>query len=222
MLNIIKHNWNWRFTPSKRKKTLYIILHHSAADVSSPEQIHQWHLQRDNGTWAGIGYNFVVRKNGEVHEGRPIDASGAHTYNYNSISVGVCFEGNYETTSVMPSAQVQAGRELLAYLKKYYPSAQIKCHRDFQSTACPGKFFPLGELLNYNAVTAKAPKDNITEKRIKAVDEIPDNEMRKIITVLRDAKIICGTGAEKGLDLSFDMLRCIVICYRMFKVLYGG
>lgn len=222
MLNIIKHNWKWRYTPKKRAKTLYIILHHSASDVASPEQIHEWHLQRDGGTWAGIGYNFVVRKNGEVHEGRPIDASGAHTYNYNSISVGVCFEGNYENTSVMPSAQLQAGRELLAYLKKYYPSAQIKCHRDFQATACPGKFFPLGELLNYNAVTANVPKDNIAEKRIKTVEEIPDNEMRHIITVLRDAKIINGTGAEKGLDLSFDMLRCIVICYRMFKVLYGG
>lgn len=214
MIDIIKHNWKWRFTPSKRKYTKYIILHHAAARSCTPEQIHEWHLQRDGGTWAGIGYNFFVRKNGEIHEGRPLECSGAHCTNYNSISVGVCFEGDYDNEFVMPLNQLSSGRKLIKYLKSIYPDAEIKMHRDFQNTACPGKFFPVGEVLNMKDENENA----VIEKRFNSVNEMPDGEIKNTIKVLVDAEIIKGVDTAGNLDLSYDMCRIITICNRLCKV----
>ena len=130
MIDIIKHNWKWRFTPSKRKYTKYIILHHAAAKNCTPEQIHEWHLQRDGGTWAGIGYNFFVRKNGEIHEGRPLECSGAHCTNYNSISVGVwhfipsMIFSNVRLPLSVPSDSLQ----IMKYPPVFKISATLKKH----------------------------------------------------------------------------------------------
>ena len=58
-----------------RSKTDLIVLHHSAsADVSAAE-IHGWHRAKG---WAGIGYHFVIRKNGSIERGRPQEMIGAH------------------------------------------------------------------------------------------------------------------------------------------------
>ncbi len=139
-INEVRYNWNG--TLAKRKATKYIILHHRAG-VGDVEGIHKTHLA--NG-WSGIGYHFYVRTNGEVYRGRPIDTVGAHCTGYNSGSIGVCFEGNYQTNTKMPEVQLQAGFKLIEFLKGKYPSAEIKRHSDFMATACPGKYFPFDKM----------------------------------------------------------------------------
>jgi len=126
----------WKGNLGKRYSTKYIILHHRAGngDVMS---IHQGHL--GNG-WSGIGYHFYVRKDGSVYRGRPIGTVGAHCTGYNDKSIGVCFEGNFETEK-MTSKQIQSGRELVQHLKGLYPNASIKRHCELGSTACPGRNF---------------------------------------------------------------------------------
>ena len=64
----------------------------------------------------------------------------------NSVSIGVCFEGNFEKDIAMPKAQLKSGRELIGYLKTLYPKTEVRRHKDFQSTACPGKNFPFEAL----------------------------------------------------------------------------
>lgn len=127
----------------KRVVTEYIILHHAAASEASVTSIHNWHLQRG---WMGIGYHFYVRKDGSIYRGRDEDTIGAHTDGYNSRSIGVCAEGNFEV-EIMPDVQKQAIIELLRELKRKYPNAQIKRHKDFAATACPGKNYPFEEIL---------------------------------------------------------------------------
>ncbi len=64
-------------TLAHRPVTNMIIIHHiggTSREVSAAE-VHQWHLQ--NG-WAGIGYHFLVHKDGPSEAGRPIDTEGAH------------------------------------------------------------------------------------------------------------------------------------------------
>ena len=129
----------------KRTKTDFIILHHAAASKASVQDIHNYH-QKGRG-WLGIGYNFYVRKDGSIYQGRPEWAVGAHTTNYNSRSIGICAEGNFEKET-MPSAQKQALIELVRELKKKYPNAQIKKHKDFAATSCPGKNFPFDEIVS--------------------------------------------------------------------------
>jgi len=147
-MNIIETKFNWNGTLSKRSHTDYVIIHHSAGS-GSVESVHQIHL---NNGWAGIGYNFYVRSDGQVYRGRPEDSVGAHTSGYNSVSVGVCFEGNFEGGAAMSAAQLKAGRELMAYLKELYPDAQFRRHRDFTATACPGGNFPFDEIVSSDSV----------------------------------------------------------------------
>lgn len=139
-INEVRYNWNGTLT--KRKATKYIILHHRAGN-GDVEGIHRTHLA--NG-WSGIGYHFYVRTNGEVYGGRPLDTVGAHCTGYNSESIGVCFEGNYQTNTKMSEAQLRAGLKLTEFLKGKYPSAEIKRHSDFMATACPGAYFPFDEM----------------------------------------------------------------------------
>jgi len=127
----------------KRTTTDYIILHHAAASEASVTSIHNWHLQRG---WAGIGYHYYVRKDGSIYRGRSEDTIGAHTEEYNSRSIGICAEGNFEV-EMMSDAQKRAIIELLRELKKRYPNAQIKRHKDFAATACPGKNYPFEEIV---------------------------------------------------------------------------
>ena len=141
-MNIIEETYKWNGNLSKRASTKYIILHNRAGngDVASMHSLHV------NNGWIGIGYHFYVRKNGSVYRGRPIDTVGAHTTSYNSVSVGVCFEGNFDKETEMSKEQIKAGQALIAYLKKLYPSAEIKRHKDFNATSCPGKNFPFDKI----------------------------------------------------------------------------
>ncbi len=140
---IIVPNYSWNGTLCSRYITDFIVLHHAAANGSA-ETIHNAHLH--NG-WTGIGYHFYVRKDGTIYQGRPIDKIGAHCVpqQCNKRSVGVCFEGNFEN-EVMPEAQKIAGKRLVSYIRKIYPGAVVKRHKDFDATACPGKNFPFGEI----------------------------------------------------------------------------
>lgn len=126
---------------TNRKQTDVIILHHignTNADVSAAT-VHQWHLA--NG-WAGIGYHYLIRKDGTIERGRPRDTVGAHCYGENWHSVGVNIVGNFETNEPT-AAQIEAAERLVAVLCRLYglrPSgATIKGHRDFNATACPGE-----------------------------------------------------------------------------------
>lgn len=126
---------------TNREQTDVIILHHignTNADVSAAT-VHQWHLA--NG-WAGIGYHYLIRKDGTIERGRPRDTVGAHCYGENWHSIGVNIVGNFETNEPT-AAQIDAAERLVAVLCRLYglrPSgATIKGHRDFNATACPGE-----------------------------------------------------------------------------------
>ena len=140
-MNIIQSNLTFK-NMSKRTKTDLIVLHHAATKSCSVEDVHRWHLDKG---WSGVGYHFFIRKDGTIWRGRPEDRIGAHTVDYNSKSIGICFEGNFELEP-MPEFQKAAGLDLIVYLKGKYPIKDIKGHRELKATACPGKYFPLAEM----------------------------------------------------------------------------
>ena len=159
-MNIIETNLKFGAL-SKRNKTNFIALHHAAMD-GSVEDIHRVHLNRG---YSGIGYHIYIRKDGSIYEGRPIDTIGAHAYGSNSVSVGVCFEGNFEIEE-MSNAQKQAGKEVVAYLKDLYDINVVKGHKQVNATACPGKNFPFDEIAGATKYTQTEDKviDNDSEK----------------------------------------------------------
>ncbi len=148
MMQIVEVEYNWRGGLVKRQSTDYIVLHHAEAVCCSAKEVHSWHLA--NG-WSGIGYHFFVRKDGGVYRGRPIWALGAHVLGMNNCSIGICAEGDYHNKDkTMPSAQKQAIKALVAYLKGIYPQAEIVGHKEIGDSNCPGRYYPLKELKNYN------------------------------------------------------------------------
>lgn len=142
IMNIIETNLKFTNNMTNRSTTKRIILHHAEASKCTAEDIHHWHL---NNGWAGAGYHFLVRKGGSVYRLRPENKVGAHTQGANADSIGICFEGSY-MTETMPQAQINAGKELVAYLKKKYNISKVQAHRDVCSTSCPGKNFPFAEI----------------------------------------------------------------------------
>ena len=138
-----------------RSKVLeYIVIHHTASTAKETvEQIHNFHI--NNNGWAGIGYHFCIRKDGTIYKGRDEKYAGAHCVDYNSISLGICLEGNFEIEKPTDN-QLKSLSELLQHLKQKYGNVQIVGHRDLNATACPGKnlYSKLGSVIA-NSITPK-------------------------------------------------------------------
>ena len=125
-------------------RTITLIVVHCSAvrtdQQSSVAQIDSWH--RERGFKVGIGYHYVVRRDGEVEPGRPEFLVGAHCLNHNAHSIGVCYEGGLDIrgqpADTRTAEQKQAMRQLLEELHGRYPRAIIVGHHDLN----PGKNCP--------------------------------------------------------------------------------
>ena len=125
-------------------KVEYLAVHCSASppdmDIGVPE-ITRWHRARG---FITIGYHFVIRRNGVLEKGRPIDEMGAHVEGYNHCSVGICLVGGVnkkgEPEDNFTPDQMHTLALLLDDLRHHqFPKARIQGHRDFPNVhkACP-------------------------------------------------------------------------------------
>lgn len=138
-MKIIEAKLNWAGALAKRNTIDMIVLHHAAARNCTIYNIHNWHLS--NG-WSGCGYHYFINKNGEIFQGRPDNVIGAHATNYNSSSIGICFQGDFEKETPTQK-QIEAGKTLVEHLKNKYKIKKIIGHGELMNTSCPGKFFPI-------------------------------------------------------------------------------
>ena len=120
----------------------FIVIHCSAVrpgQQSSAADIDRWHRSRG---WKGIGYHYVVRRNGIVETGRPIEEVGAHVKGHNKYSIGICYEGGLDAAGrpadTRTPEQRKALRELVEKLHTSFPKALIVGHHDLDPMkACP-------------------------------------------------------------------------------------
>lgn len=119
-----------------------IIIHCSATPEGrdyTVADIDRWHKARG---WRGIGYHYVIYRDGSVHAGRPVEQIGAHCTGHNANSIGVCYIGGVAADGKTPKdtrtpAQRIALRKLVEELRAKYPGATIHGHREFARKACP-------------------------------------------------------------------------------------
>lgn len=137
----------------------YLVVHCAATppdmDIGATE-IDRWH--RTERHFAMIGYHKVIRRNGKIESGRPLDAPGAHAVGFNERSLAVCLVGgvNKETLEAennFTPEQFESLANVLRAWKQMYPDAQIVGHRDLPSKharlkACPS--FDVAEWLKEN------------------------------------------------------------------------
>ena len=143
-MNIIETNLKFNSNMSERKLTRRAIFHNSGTTVrQSIETLHNYH--KNTRAYAGIGYHLYVRRDGTIYRGRPENMQGAHAYGANSDSIGICFEGNFNEEE-MTLEQIEAGKEIVQYLRSKYRNIEFTEHKKVCNTSCPGKNFRFNEI----------------------------------------------------------------------------
>ena len=214
---------------TEREDTDMIVIHHTGGtDIdASAEQIDGWHKNQD---WVGIGYHFVIRKNGTIERGRPEWAVGSHAYGENWHTLGIHLSGAMD--KVQPTEkQIESCAHLVAYLCDEYEipidREHIVGHREVNDdTSCPGEnlFAKMDLIVSKAAWYAKQDgeakekewKEDMEEikkeiTRYSTIEELPEYA-KPTIQKLVGKKLLSGDG--KSLDLSADMIRVFVVLDR--------
>jgi len=113
----------------------YLVVHCSDTpdnELLTARDIHAMHLGFD---WHGIGYHRVINRQGIIEHGRPDYWIGAHVYEHNEESLGVCLIGRQNFTD----KQYNSLETVLHEWTTQYPNAEVVGHRDFANTekTCP-------------------------------------------------------------------------------------
>jgi hypothetical protein len=112
----------------------YLVIHCSDSPNDrhvEAADIHEWHM--DWG-WAGIGYNYVIQRNGTLETCRPHFWEPAHVAGHNHHSLGICLVGRDEFTN----EQIISLKNILYFLKFRYQGSEIVGHYELDdSKTCP-------------------------------------------------------------------------------------
>lgn len=123
-----------------------LVIHYDGSDQGLASQSHSacvaywrrtrvFHMGSARG-WADIGYSFGACPHGFVLEGRGLGRAQAAQPGGNSTWYSVTLMlGPGESP---PAVQVDAVRQLRAWLMSRGVAGAVKGHRDFVSTSCPG------------------------------------------------------------------------------------
>ena len=134
-----------KYRPLIPQRVAFLVVHCSATRPSQDfdvNDIRRMHLQRG---FFDVGYHFVIKRDGTVQAGRPLDRQGAHVQGYNHLSIGVCMIGGVTEDDVkvpennFTPEQFASLRNVLHMLKQKFPHAEILGHRDMPHVhkACP-------------------------------------------------------------------------------------
>ena len=133
-----------KFSMKKSKRRIdEIVVHCTATKPNQDLNVDDVRKMHKKQGWSDIGYHYLIRLDGRIETGRDVDLIGAHVNGHNAHTIGVCYVGGldangkpYDTRTENQKASLLS---LLIDLKKLYPKAVIKGHRDYPkvSKACP-------------------------------------------------------------------------------------
>lgn len=117
----------------------------AARTMSLTEKQHVQAVERYHSVtlgWQGVGYSFLISRDGSIFEGRGWGRSGSHTETRNSTAAGICFLGHGD---IQPATGAQwAAAEWLIRegirLGKIRSNYKVSGHRDYsrKGKTCPG------------------------------------------------------------------------------------
>ena len=122
----------------------HLVIHCSATKAGQDwgaAEIRRVHKEQNG--WRDIGYHYVIRRDGRVEPGRPVEEIGAHVSGHNAHSIGICLVGGIDDRGRPEAnytpAQWTALKQTLLGLRRKFPVAEICGHRDFAGVkkACP-------------------------------------------------------------------------------------
>ncbi|WP_051396125.1 N-acetylmuramoyl-L-alanine amidase [Ignatzschineria larvae DSM 13226] len=134
-----------------------IIVHCSATKPDQDFSVHDIRSWHKNQGWSDVGYHYIVRLDGSIEKGRPLEKTGAHVKGHNADSIGVCYIGGVDEAGKPKDTRTEAQKEsldqLLTFLA-YRFNAPISGHNDYTNMkACPSfKAKEQYEYINYRLV----------------------------------------------------------------------
>jgi N-acetyl-anhydromuramyl-L-alanine amidase AmpD len=149
----------WQAKAPSRKistqKPVAILIHHTGsamkpktsltAKMKGLQRFSQANEKLSDGrmkpAWPDVPYHFYIAADGQVAEGRDINAVGDTNTGYDASGyIQVVVEGNFDKEQLM-EAQAESLKKILKWLKGKYmiKASAIKMHKDKAQTACPGK-----------------------------------------------------------------------------------
>ena len=121
-----------------------LIIHCSATPEFKEfdvDDIRNWHVNGNK--WSDVGYHFVIKIDGTIQIGRPINKIGSHVKGKNRSSIGICYIGgmNRDMTDWIDTRTPEQKVSLIALLKELkekYTEAVVYGHNDFtDKKVCP-------------------------------------------------------------------------------------
>ncbi len=141
------YNWSWVRPLSQVN---YLAIHHTAGpDTQTPEEIANYHI--NNNGWGGIGYHFLIAKDGTVFYVGDISTARANVANLNEQVLGICLIGNFTEGRIPSNQQLDSAHKLCDFFINDYPDLsnvaswdKVRGHKELpgQSTTCPGDNWP--------------------------------------------------------------------------------
>lgn len=123
------------------RKITEIIIHCSATVEGkdfTARDIDRWHRQRG---FQMIGYNYIIRIDGTIEIGRPMEMVGAHCVGHNRNSIGICYIGGLSSDGkpkdTRTKEQKESLRALIEQLREEFPEVTLHGHNEFANKACP-------------------------------------------------------------------------------------
>lgn len=131
-----------------------IVVHHSSSEDgkgNNTANIRHYHVVHNG--WTDIGYHGLsefISPDYEVLMGRPWDQMGAHCLGQNDTALGICFVGNWNDVPP-PDGQLRVGAKLIKMWMRMYGIGieNVRAHREFSNTDCPGHMFSIDRLKEY-------------------------------------------------------------------------
>lgn len=133
------YNWSWNRPLSQVE---YLVIHHTVTSAdATPDDIALLHKARG---WGGIGYHFVITKDGTVYYVGDIGTARANVADMNEKVIGITMVGDF--TQYDPTdTQIKSAHYLCKYFIENYPAltkvqdwSALVGHKDLTATACPG------------------------------------------------------------------------------------
>jgi len=147
---ILREQWGAR--PPRNPRIPHVPVrftqHHTAGgqsfslDESIKEMRFIQELHQDGRGFDDIGYHFLIDSVGNVFQGRPVGAMGAHVRGHNDGNIGISLLGYYHPPfdHSVSTSQLVALRSLGRWIRDELgiDPATYAGHRDLGATSCPG------------------------------------------------------------------------------------
>lgn len=129
-----------------------IVIHCTATKNDHDVSVHDidiWHKARG---WKMCGYHYLIRIDGSIEFGRPVDMIGAHARGFNKSSIGIAYAGGIDhdgqNVNTMTEQQTASMFYLIESLVIVLGDLELCGHNDLtDQKTCPN--FNVGEWWQY-------------------------------------------------------------------------